>query len=303
MASCNERCSTGIWSSMSICLAMPARARPSSPFAMAISICSPSVSFCVLSLFRLEVARCLTASTRPSSPLTSSTASSTSRMAWAMVASGVAFSTASRRACTLPPMTRVTREAIVSVMFLLPDLACLDDDFSNFENVAGMGLDHGRIVAAGAAGDGKPQQRRQQLEAALHDDLLDLDRVALGVGGESALGQKRCHDLRQRLGREREHLRVHPVLVLERADGGDERRHQIPQPAQAALVIERAVVLPTHLPDQRAQLVAWADGPLHVEADQPFHIFRGNPGRERLHLHRDNRLPAIASICMHLLAS
>src|SRR5215475_1735664 len=159
---------------MSICLAIPARARASSPLPIAISICSPSVSFWVLSLLRLEVARCLTASTRPSSLLTSSMTWSTSRMAWAMVASGVAFSTASRRACTLPPMTRVTREAIVSVMFLLPQLAGSSDDLRDFENAAHMRIDHARIIARGVAGDRQPQQRCQQLETALHHDLLDL---------------------------------------------------------------------------------------------------------------------------------
>ena len=39
---------------MSICLAMPARASVSSPLVIAISICSASVSFWVLSLLRLD---------------------------------------------------------------------------------------------------------------------------------------------------------------------------------------------------------------------------------------------------------
>src|SRR5262245_41214624 len=286
MASWRERCSTGIWSSMSICLAMPARARVSSPLVTAMSICSPSVSFWVLSLLRLDVARCLTASTRPNSLLTSSMAWSTSRIAWAMVASGATFSAASRRACTLPPMTRVTREAMVSDMFLLPHLAGLSDDFRNLENLWNVGVDHLGIVARGVAGHRQPQDRRQQLEAALHHDLFEFGRALGGIDREHAPRPQGRHNLRQGFRHQREHYRVHLIVVLERPNRADERRHQIPQPSQAALVIKGSLMLPTELADECANLVARTDRPLQVVADQPFQVFGRNAGRKCLHLHR-----------------
>src|SRR5262245_2758806 len=92
---------------------------------------------------------------------------------------------------------------------------------------------------------------------------------------------------------------MHALAVLERADGADERRHQVAQPAQAALIIEGALVLPAHLPDERAQLVAGTDRALDVEADQPFHVLARNAGRKRLHLHRYTP-PSFAYKCNHM---
>src|SRR5215510_14057869 len=110
-------------------------------------------------------------------------------MACAMVASGSASSTASSSACTLPPMTRVTREAMESVTALLPRLACSRDDVGDLENIGYVLVDHGRAVAAGARRNGKPQDRHQELQAALHHDFLHVDRTLLGILGQRALRQ------------------------------------------------------------------------------------------------------------------
>src|SRR5262252_8749501 len=100
-------------------------------------------------------------------------------MACAMVASGAAFSTASSRAWTLAPTTRVTREAMVSVTFVLPQLARLGHDAGDLEHARQMLVDDRRIIAGGVARDRKPHDRCQELEAALHHDILDVDGVPL----------------------------------------------------------------------------------------------------------------------------
>src|ERR1700752_4666173 len=105
-------------------------------------------------------------------------------MACAMVASGSASSTASRSAWTLPPMTRVTRAAMLSVTVLLPHLARSGHDVGDFQNGRQMLVYDGGAVAAGAARDGEPEDRHQQLKTALDHDLLDVDRTLLGVLGQ-----------------------------------------------------------------------------------------------------------------------
>src|SRR5262244_3043567 len=121
-----------------------------------------------------------------------------------MVASGTASSTASRRAWMLPPMTRVTREAMLSVTALLPHLACSRDDLGDLQDIGQVFVDHGRIIASGAARDGKPHDRDQQLKATLHDDFFDVDGALLGLLGEPALRQERRHDLGKPFGGKRE---------------------------------------------------------------------------------------------------
>src|SRR5260370_42443817 len=98
-------------------------------------------------------------------------------MAWAMAASGAAFSTASRRAWTLPPMTRVTREAMVSVTCLLPHLARLGHDAGDLEHGRQMLVDDRRTIAGRVPRHRQPHDRREQLTAALHHDLLAVDRL------------------------------------------------------------------------------------------------------------------------------
>lgn len=78
---------------------------------------------------------------------------------------------------------------------------------------------------------------------------------------------------------------MHAVIVLDGADGGDEGRHEVAQPAQAALVIEGALKLPAHLGDQRAELVARTDGALQVEAGEPLDVLEGDARGQGLHLH------------------
>src|SRR6266581_2628950 len=102
-------------------------------------------------------------------------------MACAIVASGAAFSTASRRAWTLAPTTRVTREAIVSVTFLLPHFARLSHDAGDLEHGRQVLVDDRRIIAGGVARDRQPHERPQELKAALHYDILDVDGMLLGV--------------------------------------------------------------------------------------------------------------------------
>jgi len=49
----------------------------------------------------------------------------------------------------------VTREAMVSVTILLPRLACLGYDVGDLQDLGQVLVDHGRIIAAGVARDGK----------------------------------------------------------------------------------------------------------------------------------------------------
>ena len=70
---------------------------------------------------------------------------------------------------------------------------------------------------------------------------------------------------------------MHSIIVLECANRGNEGCDEVTQPAQAAFIVEGALILAAHLGDQCTQLVTWAHRTLDIQTGKPFNVFKRYP--------------------------